>query len=400
MRVDQVNSVDIAQLIAVLRRVLPKRNEPYPLHEPCFCGNERRYVDECIDTGWVSSVGPFVDRFEQDLARFTGSARAVVTVNGTAALHVCLRLCGVEAEDEVFVPALTFVATANAVVYCGAVPHFVDVDPGTLGVCPAKLQTHLEKIAELRDGTCYNRTTGRRLRALVAMHAFGHPCDIDSLAEVCRKYQLEFVEDAAESLGSYYKGKHTGTFGRVGALSFNGNKIVTTGGGGAILTNDHQLGNLAKHLTTTAKKPHKWAFEHDQPGYNFRLPNLNAALGCAQLENIQTFLAKKRHLAMQYQKALADVPGVRFFPEPRYASSNFWLNLFLLETPSRKTRDLILENLHAEGILARPAWTLMHRLPMFTACPAMDLSFSEAIEDSLINLPSSPSLVSEMNPAY
>jgi perosamine synthetase len=375
-------------VLAALRQVLPDAG-PVALHEPCFAGNEWPYVKECLDTGWVSSVGAYVDRFEADLAAYTGVRRAVAVVNGTAALHVCLLLCGVEPGDEVLLPALTFVATANAVAYCGAVPHFVDSEERTLGLDPHKLGDYLDDVAEVRSGVCFNRRSGRRIRAVVPMHTFGHPVDLDPLAEVCARFHIALIEDAAESLGSFYKGRHTGNLGRVSALSFNGNKVITTGGGGAILTNDEELGRLAKHLTTTAKVPHRWAFNHDAVGYNYRMPNLNAALGCAQLEQLPEFLAQKRRLAERYADALADVSGIRLVREPDFASSNYWLNVLLIDEAHATERDDILAVTNDNGIMTRPAWTLMHRLPMFATAPSMDLNVAESLERRLINIPSS-----------
>jgi perosamine synthetase len=380
--------LDPTSLLKALSSCLPEQSR-IGLHEPVFQGNEWKYLKECLDTGWVSSAGKYVERFEQQLAAYTGVDRAVATVNGTSALHVCLKLVGVEQGDEVLVPALSFVATANAVSYCGAIPHFVDSDEYTLGLDPPKLKDYLEEIAAIRNDQCYNRQTGRRIRAVVPMHTFGHPVDIDPLIEVCQQYRLELVEDAAESLGSYYKGRHTGCFGRLAALSFNGNKIVTTGGGGAILTNDQELGRIAKHITTTAKLPHKWAFVHDQTGYNYRLPNINAALGCAQIEQLPDFLTKKRALAERYQKVFANIEGVRYFTEPGFARSNYWLNAILLDREIADQRDAILDLTNANGLMTRPAWTLMHKLPMYQDCPRMDLSTAEDLEARLINLPSS-----------
>lgn len=380
-------------VINALKAVLPAGGGPIPLHEPSFGGNEWAYVKECLDTGWVSSVGKFVDRFEQELADYTGVKRAVAVVNGTAALHVCLKLVGVEQGDEVLIPTLTFIATANAVSYCGAVPHFVDSDEATLGLDPQKLERYLKEIAEIRPEGCFNKKTGRRIKAVLPMHTFGHPVDLDPLVEVCRRYQLELVEDAAESLGSYYKGRHTGNWGRVSALSFNGNKVITTGGGGAILTNDEQIGKLAKHLTTTARVPHKWSFIHDQIGYNYRLPNINAALGCAQLEQLPDFIRSKRTLAAKYREAFAEVAGVGFFTEPVFAESNYWLNVLLLNKSFAAQRDSLLEASNSQGIMTRPAWILMHELEIYKACPKMDsLSAAEDIERRLINIPSSAKL--------
>lgn len=384
-------SLDIPAVLDALKSVLPKDQAFVPLHEPHFCGNEWTYVKDCLDTGWVSSVGKYVDRFEEELAAFTGVKRAVAVVNGTAALHICLKLAGVESGDEVLIPALTFVATANAVTYCGAAPHFVDSETKTLGIDPKKLADYLDENTEMRAGVCFNRRTEKPIRAVVPMHVFGHPVDLDPLAEVCRRFHVTLIEDAAEALGSYYKDRHTGCVGRLSALSFNGNKTITTGGGGAILTNEEELGALAKHLTTTAKRPHKWAFDHDMIGYNFRMPNLNAALGCAQLEQLPAFLEEKRTLAKKYCKVFREVDGIRFFSEPDFARSNYWLNVLLLDEPFAGQREIVLEKSNAMGIMTRPAWRLMHRLPMFNRCPRMDLSVAESLEQRLINIPSSVS---------
>jgi len=386
-------------VLSALQSVLPPGHAFLPLHEPSFVGNEWTYVKECLDTGWVSSVGKFVDRFENELAAYTGVKRAVVVVNGTAALHICLLLAGVKPGDEVLMPALTFIATANAVSYCGAVPHFVDSEERTLGIDPHKLAAYLDKITERRDDGCFNRNTGRRIKAAVPMHTFGHPVDLDPLGEVCCRFGIEMIEDAAESLGSFYKGRHTGQWGLLSALSFNGNKTITTGGGGAILTNDEDLGRLAKHLTTTAKVPHRWEFNHDIVGYNYRLPNVNAALGCAQLEQLPAFLVAKRALAERYRKVFADVPGVRFVTEPDGAHSNYWLNTILLDQAHAGQRDALLALTNDAGIMTRPAWTLMHKLPMFADCPKMDLSVAESLERRLINIPSSAMLGSGLTNA-
>jgi perosamine synthetase len=375
-------------VLRALREVLPGK---VALHEPVFAGNEWIYVKECLDSSFVSSVGKFVDRFESMLAEYTGARRAIAVVNGTAALHACLRLADVRPGDEVIIPALTFVATANAVTYCGAVPHLVDSDPSTLGMDPAALAAHLAEIAEIRPGSgVHNRLTGRRLAACVPMHTFGHPVDLDPLAETCARYGIPMVEDAAESLGSFYKGRHTGNTGLLSALSFNGNKILTTGGGGAILTNDEKLGALAKHVTTTAKLPHAWAFNHDMVAYNYRMPNLNAALGCAQLEQLPGFLERKRALADRYRKAFEGAPGARFFAEPGHGRSNYWLNALILDDGGE--RDAVLEATNAAGFMTRPAWTLMHRLPMFADCPRSPLPAAERLEATLINIPSGAAL--------
>jgi perosamine synthetase len=384
--------VDTAQVLHTLQSVIGQGDGFVSLHEPIFSGREWDYVKECLDTGWVSSVGSYVDRFEQLLAEYTGVKRAVAVVNGTAALHVCLRLAGVEAQDEVLLPTMTFVATPNAVSYCGAIPHFVDSGEATLGLDPGKLADYLLEIAEVRGDGCFNGKTGRRIRSVVPMHAYGHPVDLDALLDVCERFKLVLVEDAAESLGSFYKGRHTGHWGKLSALSFNGNKVITTGGGGAILTNDEELGTLVKHLTTTAKLPHKWEFRHDMVGYNYRMPNINAALGCAQMEQLPGFLQRKRELAEKYRQAFADMAGVRFFREPEQARSNYWLNTLLLDDAHGEKRDELLALTNASGIMTRPTWSLMHTLPMYKDCPRMDLSVAENLEKRLINIPSSASL--------
>jgi len=383
---------EMEAVLAALKSVLPRGSDSIALHEPYFRGNEWKYVKECLDTGWVSSVGKFVDLFENLLAEFTGTKRAVAAVNGTAALHICLKLLGVEAEDEVLSPTLTFIATVNAIAYCGAVPHFVDCDAETLGISPSKLSAYLREITEMKKDGCVNKSTGRRIKALVVMHVFGHPVDLDPIVALCDEYKIELIEDAAESLGSYYKGRHTGNWGKMSALSFNGNKTITTGGGGAILTNDIELGKLAKHITTTAKIPHKWAFVHDMVGFNYRLPNINAALGCAQLEQLPAFLSYKRTLAGKYKNAFESVPGVRFFEEPIFAKSNYWLNTLILDESFSDRRDAVLETTNSQGIMTRPAWALMHRLPIFAGSPRMDPMTAESLERRIINIPSSPVL--------
>lgn len=385
-------NLNLDQIVYQLKNVLRKEDELVPLHEPSFTGKEWVYVKNCLDTGWVSSAGKYVDRFEEKLAQFTGVNHAIAVVNGTAALHVCLKLAGVEQGDEVLLPALTFVATANAVHYCGAIPHFIDSDIESLGINPKKLDNYLGEIALISNGICYNKQTMRPIKAVIAVHTFGHPVDLDRLLVVCQKYRLELIEDAAEALGSYYKQQHTGNWGKLSTLSFNGNKIITTGGGGAILTNDSSLAKLAKHVSTTAKLPHRWAYLHDQVGYNYRLPNFNAALGCAQLEQIEQFIQNKRALAEQYRQAFTNVQGLSFFKEPSYARSNYWLNVLLLDEEYAARRDSLLLATHEQGILTRPPWTLLNKLPMFQSSPRMDLSIAESLEQRIINIPSSASL--------
>ena len=382
------SNLDINLIVEKLHNILPQK-EFIALHEPLFAGNENKYVKECIDTAWVSSVGKYVDLFEEKLAEYCGVKRAVAVVNGTSALHVCLLLSGVKANDEVLVPALTFIATANAVSYCGAIPHFVDSAYNTLGIDPIALDRYLSEIAVLRDGECFSRHTGRRISAVVPMHTFGHPVDMDAMQSICDKYHLALIEDAAESIGSFYKGRHTGNFGRIAAMSFNGNKTITTGGGGAVLTNDEALGALAKHLTTQAKVPHRWEFAHDMIGYNYRMPNINAALGCAQLETLPVFIEKKRALAKKYAEALAGISGISFFQEPEFAESNYWLNAILLDKDYAAERDNLLEALNNAGIMSRPIWNLMYTMPMFEDCPRMECPVAEDIGRRLINIPSS-----------
>jgi perosamine synthetase len=385
---------NIANVITSLENLFPKVNDFIALHEPKFSGNEWNYVKDCLDSTYVSSVGAYVERFESDLKRVTGVKHVIAVVNGTAALHICLKIIGVEQGDEVLIPTMTFVATANAVSYNGAIPHFVDSSYSTLGLDPEKLDHYLQDISEMRNGECFNKKTGRRIKAVLPVHTFGHPVDLDSLVIVCERYKLELVEDAAESLGSFYKGKHTGNWGKVAALSFNGNKIITTGGGGAILTNDDRLGNFARHLTTTAKVKHPWLFLHDEIGFNYRMPNINAALGCAHLETLPRAIENKRELANSYQMAFLGVNGVEFFTEPSFAKSNYWLNVLLLDEYLSKERDSLLDLLNGRGIMVRPAWTLMHELDIYKHCPKMDsLSVAQSLSRRLINIPSSPHLV-------
>ncbi len=379
----------LTEVMAALAEVLSKPLSKIALHEPTFLGNEWAYVKSCIDTGFVSSVGKFVDRFERELATFTGAKFAVATVNGTAALHLCLRLAEVRPGDEVIIPDLTFISTANAVSYCGAIPHLVDVSERTLGLDPLLLSFHLKKIAEIKSDGSWNRQTGRRIRAVVPMHTFGHPVDLDPLVKLCTEYKLELVEDAAESIGSYYKGRHTGNFGKLAACSFNGNKIITTGGGGAILTNDEQIAKMAKHLTTVAKVPHRYEFHHDDIGFNYRMPNINAALGVAQLEQLPNLLFAKRKLAKAYENAFQNVKSVRFFKEPQFSRSNYWLNVLTLEESASQYFIDLLEYTNDNGIMTRPFWTPLHQQVMYKNCPHADLTVSERLAKRAINIPSS-----------
>lgn len=361
--------------------------ETVPLHAPLFIGNEKKYLNECIDTTFVSSVGKFVDRFEEEIAAYTGAKKAVVCVSGTNALHMAMMLVGVEREDEVLTQALTFIATCNAISYIGAHPVFIDVDMETLGLSPKAVKSWLEKNAELRNGVCYNKKTGRRVKACVPMHTFGHPVKIDELVQICKEWHIELVEDAAESIGSLYKGKHTGTFGKVGAISFNGNKTITTGGGGMLLFQDEELGKLAKHLTTQAKVPHRWAFVHDHIGYNYRMPNINAALGCAQLENLERYVENKRETAQIYADFFKNIPDITFFTEPENCRSNYWLNVVMLKDKAAQQEFLEYTNDH--GVMTRPVWELMNRLEMFKHCESDGLKNTEWLADRIVNIPSS-----------
>ncbi len=363
-----------------------------PLHAPQFQGQEWDYLKQCLDSTFVSSVGPFVDRFEAELAAYTGARYAVAVMNGTAALHIALLLAGVQPGEEVLVPTLTFVATANAVRYCGATPHFVDSEETTLGVAAGPLGQYLEQHTTQQNGQCVNSSTGRVIRALVPMHTFGHPVDLKGLTDIVEAFNLVLVEDAAESLGSFYQGQHTGTFGRWGTLSFNGNKTITTGGGGALLTNDPDLAQRAKHLTTTAKVPHAWDYVHDQVGYNYRMPNINAALGCAQLEQLPGFLTSKRRLYDRYCDAFTGLGLVKLMAEPPGCKSNYWLQTLILDEAVADQRDAILTATNQAGLMTRPAWRLMHELEPYRHCPRSPLPVAESLGRRLINLPSSAGL--------
>ena len=367
-------------------RELYQTDKPIPLHEPRFQGREKDYVLDAIDSTFVSSVGPYVDRFEADCARYTRAKYAVATVNGTAALHLALLLAGVKRNEEVITQALTFIATCNAIHYCGAEPVFVDVDKSTLGLSAQALQDYLDSCAEYRNGETWNNKTGKRIAACLPMHTFGHPADMPGIMQVCEKYNIPVVEDAAEALGSTLNKQHCGTFGLLGILSFNGNKIMTTGGGGMILTNDPTLAKQAKHLSTTAKEPHSWCVAHDQVGFNYRLPNLNAALGVAQLECVPLFLSKKRELAARYIE-WSRQHRFQCIIEPESAQSNYWLNAVVLEDPAE--RDAFLTASNEQGVMTRPLWQPMHRLPMYRHCQKDSLTITEWAADRVVNVPSS-----------
>ncbi|XVH58084.1 LegC family aminotransferase [Providencia hangzhouensis] len=364
-----------------------KTNEFIPLHAPTFAGNEKAYVMETIESTFVSSVGKFVDDFERKIEAYTGTAKAVATVNGTAALHAALYMADVQRGDFVITQALTFVATCNALYHMGAEPIFLDVSPVSLGLCPKAVDAFLNEYAEVTETGCIHKTTGKQIKAVVPMHTFGHPVELDELVAVCLKWNIALVEDAAESLGSFYKGKHTGTIGDCGAVSFNGNKIITTGGGGMVLCKTQELGARTKHVTTTAKVPHPYEFFHDEPGFNYRMPNLNAALGCAQMEAIGQYLKQKRELAEYYSEFFKGT-DFKFVTEPDYAQSNYWLNAIIC--PDKESREEVLTGTNSSGVMTRPIWQLMHRLPMFENAIRGDLTYSEFIEAHLINLPSTP----------
>ena len=376
------------QIVNKIRKIYNEPNGFIPLYAPVFMGNEKKYLNECIDSTFVSSVGKFVDQFEIEMARYTGSIKAVACVNGTNALHIALLLVGVEKETEVITQPLTFIATANAISYSHAKPIFLDVDIDTMGLSPIALSNWLSTttIKQLNKSTnqqeTINKTTGKRISACVPMHTFGHPCRIDEIIVICKEYNIPVVEDAAESLGSYYKGQHTGTFGKIGVLSFNGNKVITTGGGGMLLFNNEKLAQKAKHLTTQAKVPHPWEFVHDEIGYNYRMPNINAALGLAQLEQLEEILTSKRKIANAYKEFFST-----FFPEPQNSISNYWLNVLILN--NRKERDEFLQFTNSNGIMTRPVWELVHKLIMFKNCQCGDLSNAEWLAERIVNIPSS-----------
>jgi perosamine synthetase len=380
------------EIVARLCKLLPPAR-PVPLHEPSLGGNESLYLQRCVETGWVSYLGPYVTRFEQSLTEFTGSPKVVSMASGTAALHLALVLLETQAGDEVLLPSLSFVATANAVAYCGAVPHFVDVDEKTLGIDVARLAEHLREHAVITEGGACNRRSGRRIRTLIAVHSFGHVGDLEGLAKLCAEYRLSLVEDACESLGSFYRGRHSGTFGRIGVLSFNGNKIVTTGGGGAIITPDSDLGERARHLSSTARLPHPWEHDHDAVGYNYRLSNLGAAVGVAQMEQLPGFLAKKKRIFAAYRSAFAGLEGARVFAPPPDSESNHWLSNLLLAPGCEPALQGILELAHRSQILLRPAWKPLHRLAMFRDAPRMNLDRTEDLAGRLVSLPSSAGLL-------
>ena len=375
------------ETIAFIRSVFFEPENSIILHDPRFCGNERRYLLDAMDSNFVSSVGEYVGRFEKAVADYTGSPYAVAAVNGTSALHISLLLAGVHAEEEVITQPVSFIATCNAISYCNAHQVFVDVDRDSMGMSPEKLRDFLKQNSQKKpDGFSYNNKTGRRFAAIVPMHTFGHPCRIDEIASIAEEYNIPLVEDAAESMGSFYKKKHTGRFGMFGAVSFNGNKIITTGGGGMILTKDKKKAELAKHITTTAKIPHRWEYRHDYVAYNYRLTNLAAALGCGQIEQLENFVQIKRQLAEKYI-SFFDKLGIDFNKEPKDSRSNYWLMAVILG--NRKERDMFLTYSNDHNVMTRPIWVLNNRLDMYSGCQCGDLSNAEWLEDRVVNIPSS-----------
>ena len=378
-------------IVNAIQNVVGKK--PAPLHEPTFNGNEFKFLQECIESTFVSSVGKFVDQFESGLCDLTGAKHAIAIVNGTSALHIAMKLCGVERGDEVLIPALNFVASANAISYCGAHPHFLDSDENNLGVNTEKLKEYLYNNTKQSDGLCINSSTKRIIRAIVPTHIFGHPADLVELQSIASEFNLALIEDAAESIGSYYNNQHTGTFGSMGILSFNGNKTITTGGGGAILTNNSFIAKRAKHLTTTAKVKHKWELIHDEIGYNYRMPNINAALGCAQLQKLPEMLQSKRCLYEKYQAEFSSITGVQLLKEPKNCQSNYWLQTIILDKEDKNLRDEILLLTNNVGIMTRPVWNLINELNQFSENPKMDLSNAKSLFKRLINIPSSSNLV-------
>lgn len=377
------------QIINTVKKILGKGR--HSLHEPYFCGNEWKYVKKTLDENYVSSIGSFVNKFEDQIKKFTKSKYAIPVVNGTEALHLSLVACGVKSNDEVLVPTITFVGTANAVVYSGAIPHFVDSELETLGIDPLKLEKYLEKITIKKGKFYFNKKTKRRIKAIMPVHVFGNICKIDKILKIAKKYKLVVIEDAAEALGSFYKNKHAGTFGLVGCFSFNGNKILTTGGGGAIITNSKLLAKKMKHLSTTAKINHRWEYIHDTIGYNFRMPNINAALGSAQIENLNKFLISKRKLFLKYCKDFSKVNDVRLIKNPEFSKSNNWLNTIFIKNSSIKKRNKVLNLGQKNRIFLRPVWKPLHTLKHLNKMPKMNLDAAKKIYESCINLPSSAS---------
>ena len=373
------------KIVESIKRIYQK--DFVPLHEPIFIGNEKKYLNDCIDSTFVSSVGKYVDIFEENFAKYVGSEFAVATVNGTSALHIALLLSDVTSDDEVITQALTFVATANAISYTGAKPIFLDVDLDTMGLSPNSIKIFLEHNCKLENGKCINQKTKKQIKACIPMHTFGHSCKIDEIVEICNKWNISVVEDSAESLGTTYKNKHTGTFGRFGIFSFNGNKIITSGGGGVIVTDNEELAKKAKHLTTTAKIPHRWEYIHDEIGFNYRMPNINASLLVAQLENLELFISKKRELAKTYFYLFQDIENIHFVQEPENSKSNYWLQSIILK--DLENRNEFLEFTNKNGVMTRPIWQLISNLEMFQKCQTDKLTNSKYFSERVVNIPSS-----------
>ena len=387
----------VESILAALRLVCPNREKTYQLHEPSFSGNEWNYVKECIDTGWVSSAGAYVERLEHELCTYTGSQYCIPTVNGTAALHLALLAAGVTAGDEVLLPPLTFVATGNAVLQSGGTPHFVDVESTTLGVCPVRLQSYLQEIGQVRNSECWNRNTNRKISALILVHVFGHPALIDEIQSICSEWNITLIEDAAEAIGSLYRNQHVGTFGEFGILSFNGNKTITAGAGGAILTNNAKKAQWLKHISTTAKKAHPWRLFHDEQGYNYRMPNINAALLVAQLEKIESIVAIKREIYEQYAQAFNNVHGTALLHEPPNCRSNYWLQTLILLNSTAEYREILLNQAYKEKLFLRPCWDLLSSLPYFDQYPKGPLDTALQMSTRIVNLPASVSLLGEQD---
>jgi len=366
------------------------RSKKSNLHEPIFYGEEINLLKDCIKSNFVSTAGPKVEIFEKKIAKFTNSKYAVACINGTSALHLSLKLVNVTRNCEVLLPTLNFVASANAVLYCGAIPHFIDSDQKTLGINPEKLEKYLKSICLVKNNYCFNRKTKRKILALIAVHIFGHPCNILKIKKICKKFKITLIEDAAEGIGSFYQRKHVGTFGKIGILSFNGNKTITTGGGGALITNEKKIAEQAKLLSTTNKISHPWKYDYGGVGYNYRLPNINAVVGIAQLNSLNKILKAKRNLFHKYRKELKKVDGINLFEEPKYCKSNYWLNTILIKKNSFYIRNYIIKKINKEGIQVRPCWKLLHKLKHFYKCPSMNLDEAKKLEMQIINIPSSP----------
>jgi len=388
-----MNNIFVNNIVETLKNFLKKVDKPIPLHEPEFTGKENFYLKKCIESTFVSSVGKFIDLFEKKIKKITKSKHAIAVVNGTSAIHIGLKLMGVKINDEVLVPTLTFVSPVNATIYLGAIPHFVDSDYETFGVNPKKLNDYLKSNTILKNGKCINKKTNREIKALIVVHIFGHPANIDELKKISTNFNIPILEDAAEGIGSFYNNKHVGTFGKIGAISFNGNKTITTGGGGVILTNDEIMAKRAKHITTTAKLPHRWEYHFSEVGYNYRMPNLNAALGLAQLENLPKFLSKKRKLFKKYVEIFKKIKGITIKKEPTGCKSNYWLQTLMIDEKNKHHKDILLEITNKNKIMTRPCWKPMHQLEHFKDFPRMDLSVAEDLYSRLINLPSSSNLI-------